>query len=405
MTAANREPAAVATATASDTSDRELVATRVFDAPGGWSSRRGPIPKHLGQWWGPRGFTTTTASMDVRPGGVWRFCMHGPDGTDYQNRITYTEVVDPSGSASSTAGAGRRAGQPQPGRSFEDVGGKTKLTMRDLPVGRGTATSSSRSTGPPRLVQTIDRLAESTQRRSADPPTKPCMTCPSDLEFRLTRTFDAPRGLVWEAMTSPSTSRSGGARRPDADDLRDGPARRRRLAVRPSRARRPRTTRSRGTTARSSRPSGWSRPSSTTSTSSATRTRNDDPHRAGRQDDAPGHVQHDSQQARDGHLHSGMEGGAASPTTASQYWPRWPEPPHERKLMAATQNRPRATTVLELTRTFDAPGASSSRRGPTRRLSVVGGARTASPTRSATWTPGRGEIRIDMTGPMARSTR
>ena len=52
-------------------------------------------PAHVGKWWGPRGFTTTTHAMDVRPGGEWRFIMHGPDGTDYKNRIVYLEVVPP----------------------------------------------------------------------------------------------------------------------------------------------------------------------------------------------------------------------------------------------------------------------------------------------------------------------
>jgi len=52
-------------------------------------------PDRIGKWWGPNGFTTTTHEMDVRPGGVWRFIMHGPDGVDYPNRISYKDVVKP----------------------------------------------------------------------------------------------------------------------------------------------------------------------------------------------------------------------------------------------------------------------------------------------------------------------
>jgi len=52
-------------------------------------------PEHLARWWGPIGFSTTTCAFDFRPGGVWRFVMHGPDGRDYQNRITYEEIVPP----------------------------------------------------------------------------------------------------------------------------------------------------------------------------------------------------------------------------------------------------------------------------------------------------------------------
>ena len=77
---------------ASSTADRELVAVRVFDAPRETVYRMWTDPEHLGRWWGPRGFTTTTHSMEMKPGGVWRLVMHGPDGRDYQNKITYVEI-------------------------------------------------------------------------------------------------------------------------------------------------------------------------------------------------------------------------------------------------------------------------------------------------------------------------
>jgi len=54
-----------------------------------------PSSQHVHEWWGPRGFTNTTEEMDVRPGGVWRFVMHGPDGVDYNNKIVYLEIVKP----------------------------------------------------------------------------------------------------------------------------------------------------------------------------------------------------------------------------------------------------------------------------------------------------------------------
>ena len=62
--------------------DREIVATRIFDAPRELVWKVWTEQEHIGQWWGPKGFTTTTYSMDVRPGGVWRFVMHGPDGRE-----------------------------------------------------------------------------------------------------------------------------------------------------------------------------------------------------------------------------------------------------------------------------------------------------------------------------------
>ena len=78
-----------------DTSDREITHSRVLKAPRETVWKAFTDATRISQWWGPNGFTTTTHEMDVRPGGVWRFIMHGPDGTDYKNNITYIEVVRP----------------------------------------------------------------------------------------------------------------------------------------------------------------------------------------------------------------------------------------------------------------------------------------------------------------------
>ena len=78
-----------------DTSDREIVISRVFDAPRERVFEAMTDPKQVVKWWGPNGFTTTIHEMDVRPGGVWRHTMHGPDGTDYPNKSVFLEVVKP----------------------------------------------------------------------------------------------------------------------------------------------------------------------------------------------------------------------------------------------------------------------------------------------------------------------
>ncbi len=51
--------------------------------------------RHLSRWWGPEGFTTTTRAFEFGVGGEWDFVMHGPDGTDYQEWISWTEIVPP----------------------------------------------------------------------------------------------------------------------------------------------------------------------------------------------------------------------------------------------------------------------------------------------------------------------
>ena len=67
--------------------------SRVYDAPLQAVWEAWTIPEEVAQWWGPRGFTLTTHSHDVRTGGHWHYTMHGPDGTDYENTTQYLEVV------------------------------------------------------------------------------------------------------------------------------------------------------------------------------------------------------------------------------------------------------------------------------------------------------------------------
>jgi uncharacterized protein YndB with AHSA1/START domain len=115
---------------ATTASDREMVATRVFDAPRDLVFKAWSDPQHLAQWWGPKGFTTTTHSMDFRPGGVWRFVMHGPDGTDYPNKITFVEIVEPRRIAYQHGGDGELV-HFQVTVEFEPEGAdRTRLNMR-----------------------------------------------------------------------------------------------------------------------------------------------------------------------------------------------------------------------------------------------------------------------------------
>jgi uncharacterized protein YndB with AHSA1/START domain len=76
--------------------DRGITLTRFFDAPRELVFDAFTDPKHIGEWWGPNGFTITTYEIDVRPGGLWHYTMHGPDGRDYLNKMRYVEVERPS---------------------------------------------------------------------------------------------------------------------------------------------------------------------------------------------------------------------------------------------------------------------------------------------------------------------
>ncbi|TGK00752.1 ATPase [Leptospira semungkisensis] len=115
----------------SNTADRELVTTRIFDAPREKVFEAWTNPEQVVHWWGPRGFTNTIHEMDVRPGGVWKFIMHGPDGVDYQNLIEYKEVVRPEKLVYSH-GSNDDPRQFEVSVTFEEEGSKTKLTMHSI---------------------------------------------------------------------------------------------------------------------------------------------------------------------------------------------------------------------------------------------------------------------------------
>jgi uncharacterized protein YndB with AHSA1/START domain len=118
-----------------DSDPRSIIGVREFDAPRDLVFAAFTDPKHLAQWWGPNGFTTTTHSFDFRPGGVWRFVMHGPDGRDYQNRISFEEIVPPERIVYRHGGSDDV--EPVHFKQtvvFEDIGGRTRITCRsDFP--------------------------------------------------------------------------------------------------------------------------------------------------------------------------------------------------------------------------------------------------------------------------------
>lgn len=115
------------------TADREVVITRVVNAPRELVWEAFTNPKHVGLWWGPTGFTNTVHSIDVRPGGVWLFDMHGPDGTIYPNRIAYSEVKRPERLAFKHTSA--EEDDPHGFEvvvTFEAQGKRTLITMRSV---------------------------------------------------------------------------------------------------------------------------------------------------------------------------------------------------------------------------------------------------------------------------------
>jgi PhnB protein len=75
------------------TADRELIISRLLNAPVELVWEVWTDPEHIKNWWGPNGFTNTISKMDVQKNGEWDLVMHGPDGTDYKNKSVFKEVV------------------------------------------------------------------------------------------------------------------------------------------------------------------------------------------------------------------------------------------------------------------------------------------------------------------------
>src|ERR1051326_3973508 len=110
--------------------DREIASSPGIDAPRERVLEAFTQIRHLSRWWGPEGFTTTTRSFEFRVDGEWDFVMHGPDGTDYQEWITWREIVPPERIALLH---GESRGDPNAFESvltFEPAGEQTRIVMR-----------------------------------------------------------------------------------------------------------------------------------------------------------------------------------------------------------------------------------------------------------------------------------
>ena len=116
----------------SATADREIVVSRVIGAARAVVFEAFTEVRHLSRWWGPDGFSTTTRSFEFRVGGEWDFVMHGPDGTDYPEWISWTAIVPPERIALLH---GEFRGDPDAFESvltFTDEGTATRLEMRTV---------------------------------------------------------------------------------------------------------------------------------------------------------------------------------------------------------------------------------------------------------------------------------
>lgn len=112
--------------------ERELVITRIIDAPRPLVFRAWTLPQHVARWWGPQGFITIYCDMDIRVGGAFRFGMRSPLGTEHWKVGVYQEIAEPERIVFTFAWENADG---SPGHellttvTFTEQGAKTKLTL------------------------------------------------------------------------------------------------------------------------------------------------------------------------------------------------------------------------------------------------------------------------------------
>jgi uncharacterized protein YndB with AHSA1/START domain len=109
-----------------DTADREIIITRLINAPRELVFEAWTDSKHLDKWWGPNDFTTTTHEFEFKPGGTWRLTMHHPVYGDFPNTIVFDQIVRPELIVYTNVGAF------QSFVTFTERNGKTELVMRGV---------------------------------------------------------------------------------------------------------------------------------------------------------------------------------------------------------------------------------------------------------------------------------
>ncbi len=166
----------------------EIYINRIFDAPvktvwNAWTDKN-----QVANWYGPRGFTITTHSSDIRTGGSWSYTMHGPDGTKWENKTVYLEVEKYKRMVYDHGGNDGRPPLFRVTVNFSEAGDKTKMEMiMTLPTAEAAA-ETKKMIKQANGNSTWDRLAEYVT---------------GDEKFFINRTFDAPIATMWEMWTNP----------------------------------------------------------------------------------------------------------------------------------------------------------------------------------------------------------
>lgn len=168
----------------------EIRITRVYNAPARAVWDAWTVPEQVAQWWGPRGFSITSHSKDLRVGGSWRYTMHGPDGVDYPNVTRYYEVEPYKRLVYDHGGSDDRPPLFRVTVTFTEVDGKTTMEMISTLPTPAAAVEMARFIKKAGGTTTWDRLAEYLAETATGRPS-----------FVISRSLDAPIERVFETWT------------------------------------------------------------------------------------------------------------------------------------------------------------------------------------------------------------
>ena len=168
----------------------EIRIVRVYDAPvkavwDAWTD-----PEQVAQWWGPRGFTITTHSKDLRAGGHWNYTMHGPDGVDYPNTTKYFEVETHRKLLYDHGGSEDKPAMFRVTVLFSESAGKTTMEMTMTLATPEAAEQTREIIKKHGGNSTWDRLAEYLAKEGG-----------GKERFVINRTFDVPVEVMFEMWT------------------------------------------------------------------------------------------------------------------------------------------------------------------------------------------------------------
>lgn len=143
-------------------SDREIVLTRVFDAPRRLVFDAMTQAEHVPKWWGPRGTVFTRCEIDCRPGGTWRYELRSPDGRAFAFKGTFHEIQAPERIVATECYDEPAIGSPEWLATvvLEEVDGRTKMTSTILHPSVEARNGHLQSGMEAGASQTFDRLAE-----------------------------------------------------------------------------------------------------------------------------------------------------------------------------------------------------------------------------------------------------